>query len=107
MTDAAMDAAIARARRRVWRRRRDASGGDIYGQKKPGAVALQERVGKMAGPGGRLPAQASGRATEKALPWPGVLSISSRPRWRATICLTMASPSPVPPSARERLSSTR
>ena len=35
------------------------------------------------------------------------LSIFSRPRWRATMCLTMARPRPVPPFSRERWVSTR
>ena len=38
----------------------------------------------------------------KTEPWPGSLSISSAPRWWLTMCLTMARPSPVPPSSRER-----
>ena len=35
------------------------------------------------------------------------LSIFSRPRWRATMCLTMLSPRPVPPVIRDRAGSTR
>ena len=30
------------------------------------------------------------------------LAMSSRPRWRLTMCLTIARPSPVPPNSRER-----
>ena len=54
-----------------------------------------------------LAAQAAGSTTVKVEPLPGVLWMSSRPRWRLTTCLTMARPRPVPPSWRERAASTR
>jgi hypothetical protein len=44
---------------------------------------------------------------ENVLPRPGWLSICSSARFDAATCLTMASPSPVPPVAELRLSSTR
>ena len=48
-----------------------------------------------------------GRMALKAAPCPGLLSIISRPRCRSTMCLTMASPSPVPPASRLAAVSTR
>src|SRR6185437_183101 len=50
---------------------------------------------------------ASRSRTVKTDPSPSSLAMSSRPRWRLTICLTIARPSPVPPMARERAVSTR
>jgi hypothetical protein len=50
---------------------------------------------------------AAGKVTVKVEPLPGVLWMSSRPRWRLTTCFTMARPRPVPPSWRERAVSTR
>ena len=38
--------------------------------------------------------------TRNVAPSPGRLSMVSRPRWRLTMCLTMARPSPVPPLSR-------
>ena len=55
----------------------------------------------------REESRAAGSVTVKTEPLPGVLWMSSRPRWRLTTCLTMARPSPVPPSWRERALSTR
>jgi len=43
----------------------------------------------------------------KREPLPGSLSISNEPPWRCATCLTIDSPSPVPPVSRERLPSTR
>ena len=64
-----------------------------------GAGALEPAALRAAG--------ISGRHTEKVEPTPSSLSISRMPRWRLTMCLTMARPSPVPPTARERAVSTR
>jgi len=50
---------------------------------------------------------ARGRVTSTVVPTPCLLLMSSRPRWRSTICLTMARPSPVPPTCRLRPGSTR
>ena len=36
------------------------------------------------------------------VPLPRWLSAVTRPPWASTRCFTMASPSPVPPSSRER-----
>lgn len=58
-------------------------------------------------PAAQRHACASGRITVKRLPCPFSLSIRSLPRWRLMMCLTMASPSPVPPCSRERWVSTR
>src|SRR5664279_1227072 len=44
----------------------------------------------------------TGRMTVKLDPSPGLLSMARRPPWRLTMCLTMASPRPVPPFSRER-----
>src|SRR5919198_1257500 len=49
----------------------------------------------------------AGKRALKRLPEPGVLSISRCAWWRASACLTMARPGPVPPVSRERLRSTR
>src|SRR5690606_22480459 len=49
----------------------------------------------------------AGNRTANLLPAPGRLVMSSVAWWRSTTCLTIASPSPVPPVARERLRSTR
>ena len=46
-------------------------------------------------------------AEQKTLPWPGVLSTVTRPPWAWAMCLTMASPRPVPPILRLRPASTR
>ena len=48
-------------------------------------------------------AGAAGSNTVKVLPSPSLLSMLSRPWWRLTMCLTMASPSPVPPRSRDAL----
>ncbi len=48
-----------------------------------------------------------GRRTVNVLPRPGSLTTSSSAWWRSSTCLTIASPRPVPPVARERLRSTR
>jgi len=48
-----------------------------------------------------------GRLTRTVVPTSGSLAMCSAPPWAATRCLTMASPSPVPPSSRERALSTR
>ena len=50
---------------------------------------------------------ANGSNTEKVLPAPGSLAIARCPWWRRRMCLTMARPSPVPPSRRVRPLSTR
>ena len=49
----------------------------------------------------------AGKRALKRLPLPGWLSISSVASWRASACLAMARPRPVPPVSRERLRSTR
>src|SRR5215211_1581541 len=54
----------------------------------------------MAFRSGATVCSASGRCTVKVAPSPNVLSMASRPWWRARMCLTMARPRPVPPSAR-------
>lgn len=51
--------------------------------------------------------RSAGNLAEKVLPLPGTDWIRSVPPWRASTCLTMASPSPVPPAAAERPLSTR
>ena len=50
---------------------------------------------------------ATGNHTLTMVPAPSSLSIRSWPRWRLTMCRTIASPSPVPPTARDRPLSTR
>src|SRR5688572_2390032 len=49
----------------------------------------------------------AGKRALKRLPFPGWLSISSVASWRASACLAIARPRPVPPVSRERLRSTR
>src|SRR5439155_25152035 len=53
------------------------------------------------------PVPAEGSRTRTVVPRPSVLSIPSAPSCACTMCLTIASPSPVPPSARDRAFSTR
>ena len=53
------------------------------------------------------PGRYFGRKMENVLPWPGTLATAVRPPWSCTMCLTMASPRPVPPDARLRDLSTR
>ena len=61
-----------------------------------GALARAGRVGQAGGATARrLPARSAGRRV-KAAPSPGVLSTVRPPRWRLTMCLTMARPRPVP-----------
>ena len=50
---------------------------------------------------------APGSQTRNTAPSPAALSITSWPRCRLTMCLTIARPSPVPPALRERPASTR
>jgi hypothetical protein len=47
------------------------------------------------------------RSTVKAEPLPGWEAIANSPRWRLRMCLTMASPSPVPPFSRLDATSMR
>lgn len=49
----------------------------------------------------------AGNVIENVAPCPSTLTISSSAPWRCATCLTIASPSPVPPVSRERLRSTR
>ena len=58
-------------------------------------------------PPGRPRTRARGKSQVKVLPSPGTLSTRKWAPWRLNACLTMASPSPVPPRARERPASTR
>lgn len=51
--------------------------------------------------------RSAGSLAENVLPRPGADWMCSVPPWRASTCLTMASPSPVPPAAVERPLSTR
>ena len=51
--------------------------------------------------------QALVSVNEKVVPTSGILRTVTVSLWASRICLTMASPSPVPPAARERLLSTR
>ena len=48
-----------------------------------------------------------GKATRTVVPCVTRLSMRSPPPWARTMCLTMASPRPVPPSSRDRALSTR
>lgn len=57
----------------------------------------------LSGPGGRP----SGMRMTKELPEPSLLVTEASPPWASAMCLTMASPRPVPPSARLRARSTR
>ena len=50
---------------------------------------------------------AAGSVTVKVVPSPTALSTVTRPAMASTRCLTMDSPSPVPPRSRERPVSTR
>lgn len=48
-----------------------------------------------------------GKNREIVVPAPTVLSAAAVPPWASTRCLTIAKPSPVPPSARDLAASTR
>ena len=52
-------------------------------------------------------AHPTGNSTVNVLPCPGVLSTPTRPPNDCARCFTIESPSPVPPSSRERALSTR
>ena len=54
-----------------------------------------------------LKVRASGKRIEKVDPLPGVDSMARVPPLWRRMCLTIASPRPVPPVARERPLSTR
>ncbi|KAG0921493.1 hypothetical protein G6F32_015075 [Rhizopus arrhizus] len=49
----------------------------------------------------------AGKRSAKTLPLPGSLVMSSSASWRMAMCLVIARPRPVPPTARERPRSTR
>jgi hypothetical protein len=51
--------------------------------------------------------RAAGNVAVKHAPFDGALSMVSVASWRCSTCLTMESPNPVPPLARERSESTR
>ena len=55
----------------------------------------------------RTRTRAAGSMKRNSDPLPGSLCTSNSPPWRCTTCLTIDSPSPVPPVSRERLPSTR
>src|SRR5699024_2012931 len=55
----------------------------------------------------RIQFLARGRVTDTVVPEPTTLASLIWPWYRATMCLTMARPSPVPPAARLRPLSTR
>jgi membrane glycosyltransferase len=73
---------------------------DPRGGRQPASAG--RRVGTAGGRG-----CASGSQTLYVVPFPSSLSMTSWPRCRLTMCLTIASPRPVPPSLRERPVSTR
>lgn len=81
----------------------------------PVAYAAREGVagGIVGGVSGRISGNnhrqsvINGSQTLTTVPLPCLLVMSSRPRWRSTICFTIARPSPVPPAARLRLGSVR
>src|SRR5712671_5121688 len=50
---------------------------------------------------------ASGIATVNVVPFPSLVFTDAWPPWASAIDATMASPSPAPPTARERALSTR
>jgi hypothetical protein len=50
---------------------------------------------------------AAGSSIVNVLPTPGVLSTETEPPWACTMCFTIESPRPVPPSLRLRALSTR
>jgi hypothetical protein len=51
--------------------------------------------------------EAMGTEKKKREPAPTWLSTQMRPPWASTMCRAMESPSPVPPTSRERAASTR
>ena len=76
----------------------------MAGMYHPAARAAQRAVNQT------LPSTAirsGGKRSAKVLPLPGSLLISSSASCRMAMCLVMARPSPVPPTARERPRSTR
>ena len=71
------------------------------------ASAASLRVASDPWAGTRERTRTAGKTSRKVDPLPGSLSMSSSPPCRCMTCLTIASPSPVPPDSRERLLSTR
>src|ERR1019366_766589 len=66
----------------------------------PAAVTLAGSAATVAAPG-----RATGRMMRNVDPRPDVLSTSTRPRCARTMCLTIASPRPLPSRTRESRSS--
>jgi len=77
----------------------------IYGRKLKIRLAVLIRLGIACIYAGS-PSEAV-RVNRKVEPWWSSLSARIVPSWARTICLAMASPSPVPPDSRERALSTR
>src|SRR5690606_21242870 len=69
------------------------------------ALVASAHAGVPAAPRGRT--RSAPKWQEKVLPRPPSPSISSRAWCRPSTCLTIASPSPVPPFSRARLAETR
>ena len=69
-------------------------------------AASAGRVGKGAS-SARPPLGASGNRTSNADPFPTVLRTVTSPPIASTMCFTIESPSPVPPTSRDRPASTR
>ena len=75
-----------------------------------GGAGLKRRAGVQppaAGGGEGSSGPAQGSRTRKVVPRPDSVSKSMVPPWDSTALLQIASPSPVPPEARERALSTR
>jgi len=76
---------------------------EFQSQTRPPAVRRPSCCGWMS----HAPLPQVGRRSVKTAPLPGSLATAAVPPWMSAICLTIARPSPVPPSSRLRPLSTR
>ena len=98
-----------------WRRlagrahRRAESGTRLGARRAPGPGGVDVAVLDAPGVGaqGAAAPSAPGSVKLTVVPWPSALSTWSSPPWAWTRCFTIASPSPVPPTSRDRVLSTR
>ena len=80
---------------------------DLAGNGADQAVVAGAGGSKLAVAGASSLTLLGGKWHIKRLPLPTSESMLNSPSWRPTMCLTIASPKPVPPVSEERLMSTR
>ena len=83
------------------------TGGGKLAALRPGPGGGRRKEGKKQKETAQFSAHSRGKVTWMRVPWPGALVRWMSPWWRATACLTMERPRPVPPEALEWLLSTR